>query len=209
MKIISGFKDYYDCMLKYGQDDLVYYRHTKCYPLHLNPKLSLNEQLITGINIWDRFPWGKYFLNNELQYTRIWFCGNFYPIYKYHNVLYYSKESLWEICKDDFKYSQKLGANNLIVSQADLVKTNSPVKLYTRYYGKKSWGENVVVENPNLAQFNFAKLVPPHEAYQQIYNWLCNQAKPMKPIPEISDKIKIDNHGFNKFSFRKDKNESL
>lgn len=63
----------------------------------------------------------------------------------------------------------------------------------------------VVTLNPMLKDFGFASCVPPYQAYQELYRWLTNQARPMKPIPAISDEMKVATHGFNKFSFRKDK----
>jgi hypothetical protein len=50
----------------------------------------------------------------------------------------------------------------------------------------------------------FYRVFDPYQAYQEVAMWLSNQAVPIKPIPEMSDEIKAESKGFNKFSFRKD-----
>jgi hypothetical protein len=68
----------------------------------------------------------------------------------------------------------------------------------------KDYQEDRIVINDNLSKINFQKVIDPFTAFNQIQNFLNNIAQPRKSIPEISDLDKIQSHGFDKFSFRKD-----
>lgn len=61
--------------------------------------------------------------------------------------------------------------------------------------------------NCQLKNYGFAKVKPPQIAYMEIESWLNNQARPLKPIPHISDEVMAQAKGFDKFSFRKDKSK--
>ena len=59
--------------------------------------------------------------------------------------------------------------------------------------------------NPQLKRFNFAKVLDPYTAYQELQMYVANMAMPNKPIPEISDKDMLEIKGFDpKWSFRKE-----
>lgn len=58
---------------------------------------------------------------------------------------------------------------------------------------------------PKLESMGFAKILPPHEAWNELTKWRYNRAM-IKDIPEMSNDIKIESHGFDlKTSFRKGK----
>lgn len=61
-----------------------------------------------------------------------------------------------------------------------------------------------ITYNASLKLYEFYRVFDPYQAYQEISMWLGNQAVPVKPIPEMTDQIKAESKGFNKFSFRKD-----
>jgi hypothetical protein len=54
-----------------------------------------------------------------------------------------------------------------------------------------------------LKFYDFMKVFPPFQAFQEINMWLSNQAVPIKPIPEIDDVTMAEAKGFDKYSFRK------
>ena len=58
--------------------------------------------------------------------------------------------------------------------------------------------------NAPLSDLDFAKVMPPYQAYQEIRMFLGNMAQPEKPIPQIDDEtmVEIKGHG-GKYSFRK------
>ena len=58
--------------------------------------------------------------------------------------------------------------------------------------------------NPCLAELDFARVIPPCDAFQRLELFLFNElAQQNDPPIDISDDIRRDNHGFDKFSFRK------
>jgi len=62
-----------------------------------------------------------------------------------------------------------------------------------------------LVSNARLASYDFARIVPPYQAYQELRTYLCNQAAPREFIPPISDSDMLVAKGFNKDSFKDNK----
>ncbi len=59
--------------------------------------------------------------------------------------------------------------------------------------------------NPRLADLDFALIIPPFEAFQRLEGYLFNElAEQNDPPVEISDTVRRDSHGFDKYSFRKE-----
>ncbi len=68
-----------------------------------------------------------------------------------------------------------------------------------------SW---VFTWNAELRNFDFQKIVEPYTAFQELSMWVGAQARPERPIVEISDEVRLEAHGFDKkFSFRKPKSK--
>lgn len=59
--------------------------------------------------------------------------------------------------------------------------------------------------NPKLSDYEFYRILDPYTCYQEISMYLGGLAKPEKEIPYIDDKIMAQAKGFDKYSFRKDK----
>ena len=58
--------------------------------------------------------------------------------------------------------------------------------------------------NPNLKELNFMKLIDPFTAYQEIEMFISGVIGVQNPeLIQISDKVKIEKRGFDKWSFRK------
>jgi coproporphyrinogen III oxidase len=64
-----------------------------------------------------------------------------------------------------------------------------------------------IVTYPILKNYEFFKVFNPYETYQQIEMFISNLAINEDRIVMISDKLKAETHGFDKFSFRKDKSK--
>lgn len=60
-----------------------------------------------------------------------------------------------------------------------------------------------LILNPRLNNFDFAKIVPPYQAWSDLTVYLSNKAQPNPTIPKVSDKDMIVAKGFDKWSFRK------
>lgn len=59
--------------------------------------------------------------------------------------------------------------------------------------------------NTVLKDIQFFRVLDTFTAYQELAMWIANKAIPQKKMPLISDEDKIATHGFDKFSFRKEK----
>ncbi len=75
---------------------------------------------------------------------------------------------------------------------------DSPVvAIFKRYNGI------YVVVNPLLKEFSFQRVMDPYTAYQELEMYVgSNLVKQMDPNVHVSDVIKAESHGFNKWSFR-------
>ena len=61
--------------------------------------------------------------------------------------------------------------------------------------------------NPCLAELDFARVIPPFDAFQKLEGYLFNElAEQNDPPMAISDIVRRDSHGFDKYSFRKEPN---
>lgn len=73
---------------------------------------------------------------------------------------------------------------------------------------KKRWHSNIeykISYNCSLKDLEFYRIFDSYRAFQEINMWINNQAVPMKPIPQMTDEIKLESKGFDKkYSFRKD-----
>lgn len=74
--------------------------------------------------------------------------------------------------------------------------------------GNRWWSRELyrgkIVYHASLREYEFFRIFPPYQAFQEINMWLSNQAVPIKPIPEISNEVMAEIKGFDKYSFRKD-----
>lgn len=64
-----------------------------------------------------------------------------------------------------------------------------------------------VTVNPFLKPLEFYRLFPGYQAYQELVMYLGNLANPEKPTPQMPDELKAEQHGYDKFSFRKEKSK--
>jgi hypothetical protein len=62
--------------------------------------------------------------------------------------------------------------------------------------------------NPILNDFHFYKVFDAYAAYQEVAMYVGGVLlSKTNPIPEVSDQIRLESHGFDKHSFRKDKSK--
>lgn len=71
---------------------------------------------------------------------------------------------------------------------------------------KETAKEYFLIINESLQSIGFFRLFDTNSAYQEISMFLGNElVESTRPIPRMNDEVKISSHGFDKFSFRKDK----
>jgi len=70
-------------------------------------------------------------------------------------------------------------------------------------------GDKSVVLNERLNQYSFQKVLPPMEAFQELATYVgARLTQPVRQDPPLSDEVKAEIHGFDKYSFRKGKTKS-
>ena len=216
MRIIGSgenTKDYYDCIQKYGQDKSVLYLRKPEEDNSLKAK-KLVSKLEDANNI-------RYFNRN---YSFIGVCGKIYLCFYFHKIIdnetqYHYLYSLDEI----FNYAEnKLTRKEFITWKQDRYPRYKDTFEYWEAHredyksffedkkcpifissGSDEFNSGFIVWNDNLSNYHFYKVMPPQIIFQEIYKWLSNQAQPDKTIPIISDVLKAESKGFDKFSFRK------
>lgn len=158
------------------------------------------------------------------QYTvYIGFCGKIYKCFRYTDEHFkyqhiYTQEELIEKFPPKTYYKPKrkwrvkeLPQKNSFIPKEDRTLFEQyKVPIFTYYYyseyDARNQTDNRFFElNSNLGQYEFFKVFPPWQAFQEVRMFLSNLAMPEKLIPEMNDLIKRDIKGFDKFSFRKDK----
>lgn len=77
---------------------------------------------------------------------------------------------------------------------------------HTGIEGAANTGHSLIL-NPCLSDYKFYQILDPYTCFQEIEMFMNNQiVRPDDPyIAPVDDKTKAESHGFNKFSFRKDK----
>jgi hypothetical protein len=72
------------------------------------------------------------------------------------------------------------------------------------FYETRERGEWFVVD-ANLKELSFQKVLDPFTAYQELEMWIGGVIGQNPEPAEVSDKVKIQQHGFDEWSFRKHK----
>ena len=189
MIIKSDFKDYYDCIQKCGVNpELVYKRY---------------ERDIEDFDARMYLPLGGHIIG---------FCGKFYPVLaegfyvRKGTQWFYDLDSYMEHVEGDKRNSKRMirSIRSRAVMFFDQRRQNTPVfvinETYKRAHGRYT---QTISLNERLNQYDFAKVVDPYSAYQEIYMWLSNIAAEPKEIPHVSDADLLEAKGFDpRYSFR-------
>jgi len=157
----------------------------------------------------------------------IGFCGKLYigfklyrkelydGIYKLNTIITYdiksiknliSSQSYWGNIEEDINAVQNMDVLQLFRD------FNTPVFIYDGDYGRTyslvRWYNNKCkfIINPNLSDYQFYKVFDAFQAFQEISMFMGGVlGRGEKEIVEVADKYKIEQHGFDKWSFRKEK----
>ena len=222
MRIISDFHDYYDVGMQNGVDpQLPYQRYRR--------EVRINH--LHGFN--DPYYWylyEEYACADNNRIVFIGFAGKVYPALVHINNF---KETVYifDIDKADPKFFEN-AVNRMLqcgrtlsrkrAEKDCLVQIKKEIKDMFSWKDDKAllglfdelktaifvyWLESpTVIINERLNQYGFQKVLPPMQAFQELemYVGAC-LTKPTIEEPPIPDKIKAEIHGFDKYSFRKDK----
>jgi len=228
MYVISKFKDYYDGVVgTMGVDKtLVYERNTieiedsEEMPIEFQPSNNLswshrrdNHFLNIGYMTTDSKKYsgcqsfiigfcGKLYLGWKFNYT-VRDKFNLYSedrtdiIYGFDNAKQYLKSGFWKnTSQEDIDYV-------LNYDPIDMFRTlNTPVFIYDK---NESHRNTKLIINPILKDYEFYKEVDSFTAFQEIQMFLGGVlGTGEKEIIEVEDKYKIPQHGFDKWSFRRE-----
>jgi hypothetical protein len=182
-------------MLKYDEDrTIIFKRETTVVK---NPYRSYDKYLYADLiigfcgHIYFGLIYLDFYNNNEILDV-IWSASRINEIFQErHNNL-----------GDRYKKWNKLRIYEVVLHNLQqkyhefAPKENVPI--WARYC-------NTLILNPRLKDYSFQKVVPPAPAYQNLRVWVSNQAMPEKPLPKIDDLTLSEAKGFNRYSFRCDK----
>lgn len=196
MKVISNFHDFYDCMQRYDQDrEVIFQRKTE---------------------VKAPIKWSMYWSSDRYEGIYVEFCGKLY-----YGLLYLNhetkviKEFIWgrdkidSILLEEFKRTPRYRWNKrdkptaydgkIAEAVAQGWKPNKDIAIIVCYLSGK-------IYYPCLKDLQFQKVIPPQQAWIELSNWFNNIARPLRPIPKVSDSDLLQAKGFDiKTSFRKDK----
>jgi hypothetical protein len=205
MRIISKFNDYYDSVQNQGFDkDCLYLRESK--RIQIKSSFELGYRTQSGLI--------------QVNYALLGFCGEIYYIVETYDMEsgaldygVYTKPQIIEKLKGKKKkYFFSLDRDLLFANQdesklKELFHTHqAPLFLITR--DKENSNIQNIDLNPSLKKLNFQKTKDPFTAYQEIYQYVSGVLNsPENKMVKLSDKDKIDKHGFDKWSFRKQSKE--
>lgn len=230
MKIHSSFKDYYDSLQSKTDDGIKFVRETK----ELGAPNKALSQITDGVLRIGRGDWGLIgFCGRLIPFYRVvdteklWkkdyqgksqFCttSTSRQIYSLEEVLPYFPDSnghlhhlhqypweghvVWD--KPNFRKSWPQMTSFLKSKEdPDLFRElDCPIFIIEDDYP----GPTLTI-NPRLNTISFQKVVGPYQAFQELEMFIGSTlAKQTDPEVHISDELRAESHGFNKWSFRKE-----
>ena len=206
MRIIDKRHDYYDVGMGLGFDDSIVYIRTE--------KEIDEHPLIPHYSQWETGRW-----------LYIGFCGKIYPVcrisYGFQTDFCYSINDVDKFVSAYFNKFDKasyFGEKNNKYNQYKYTRGNLKIQFEEHKYSyyKSLFREyntpifavvpfdRRIYINPLLRPYHFYKVMDPYTAFQEISMYVGGVLlAPTKPIPVMSDSIKIQSRGFDKYSFRK------
>lgn len=234
MRITRQFKDYYDSLQSYGghDDGLVFVRDPKVYELGRKWQGGTMVEIDT-VPLWLRgmfkrlprasephIPQWKPKLTPDGRATpdfngvKVLFCGKVYSGVTFGNI--YSGKDIQTFYdeKSIAKYVESLGRNYRVPLFHEGYFIPQPVPEASEHRVAiatltQDFLVRKYVVNDNLSQYDFQRAMPPAQAFQELSMFLGNFAPENKPMVQIEDKYKIQEHGFDKWSFRKQGKNSV
>lgn len=217
MRIISSFRDYYDGLSVYDKSETLVYQR-----MPSSDTVKKGEPILKDVfvpRIMELRNSGGGYTGTNREFFLIAFCGKFYPIAidsnGYHGAEVFHT-TLDKLVEDKSKKSDWFSQSETIRkfwSQANEsamnlnIHYNSPIVVISRI---KEWilyqsgYEYVVDVDVELKNYRFQKIVDPYTAFQEISMFVGGVLpQPDKGMVNITDKDRLQQHGFDKWSFRK------
>lgn len=232
MRIISNFRDYYDGCLGYGADPKLvyvrnteerYYNETDLGPLQrildmaqTMPAISGDINLSRGVIVFcgRAYPFWNYNGISYYSYDKLYKAIlNLAAVRGEHNATLGYRSTLNKL-NNPVKYgyaaydlssatAKRFFLNtSLDVSDDASIFVKAPVFLIEPFSAHRNWCGYITI-SPSLKRYNFASQIDPYTTFQEISMYIGNNlAAQMDPDIDISDKLKSESKGFDKWSFR-------
>lgn len=224
MLIISKFRDYYDTAIAYGIDKECAYDRK-------------NEVILTHKRNKHRQESTHEFENKNYKYVftnyTLGFCGEVYRIvtvfqkdkWNYSNdklIGFYDAQSMIDYMKEhdiglkEVRFRWHSWSRNRWQSETEVKEyfdkeiKQTTYDLFRKHY-VPIWiaGYNYIELNPVLKDYKFAKVKDAFTAFQAIHQYMAGVlGNKEKDTINISDKIRIKQHGFDKWSFKTHKEDA-
>lgn len=156
------------------------------------------------------------------------FCGKLYigfklyrkeldnGVIKLNTIISYDTDAIKKVITSRSYWGNNVETDIDNVKKMDLIQMfrdfNAPVFVYDGDYDRtffnNRWYNNKqkLIINPILADYQFYKVFDSFHTFQEISMFMGGVlGKGEKDIVEVADKYKIEQHGFDKWSFRKEK----
>lgn len=228
MRIISKKQDYYDSALAFGHDTNVIFHRTE-EVIVSKPQEQLGELSMFASGQWvTRLPTSSAGRSSVSDVTicmfKILFCGKFYHGVEISTYAWYNFSSNQErFCVYTFEDLETTLIERVGVKLADVASTRRQTQLKQHFSEVKTDFDLAfslkspvvigitlrhdhvnVIKNGILKDYQFYKVVDPYTAFQEIDMFMSGIMAPEnRPMVTIADKYKIQEHGFDKSSFRK------
>lgn len=222
MRIISNQKDYYDFVVQYGSDPKIVYNRKfvgKYEPFKINIGEELKdsdhkiEKIISDLYSrqyrslnYNLARWNLHHLDEFYKHVILGVNGYLYGLVLYHNYkrhethCHYSLIELpVELGKSLRERTFALGTPNQAMQVVECLEPfvywNTPCFI---------WTEKEIFNTPKLADVGFNRYLDPYRQFQETQWFIGNElnTRNTEQPEDVADKYRIEQHGFNKLSFR-------
>lgn len=201
MIIQSDFRDYYDYVFNTHRDNKIIFKR-------MDKDVHLSDEYKEEICRYLRPTTGSFYNHTYKDISLILFCGKIYPFvtlqervrgFTYYEQYYdvYSYDNPYQFFKTNANLKQLTAQFGEKVEIAQKINKNiAPIVLIDEKLNYHS----IVNINFNLRRYNFP--LHANDVAQELMSFLST---PEPEIVEVQDKYKIQGHGYNNQSFRREK----
>lgn len=208
MKINSDFHDYYDTALGYGVDTTIHYnRKGRGYAPEGMPETLLKPMRHRSVKLKDE---------TVIRPLVVGFCGVLHPAVEIFRGKETSPDYLYDV-KHLLTFASDKGLRERGYARVVLgdflrwdgkrcdtifQQVSAPVFVVSR---EREYDDELTLRiNVMLRKFQFYKVVDAFSAFQEISRYLSNELVRRDEPLEVADKYRIAQHGYDKYSFRKE-----
>lgn len=252
MRIISSYKDYYDCLNDLTDTYHIWKREITENIININDPIykNINNKFIPFADICIihnnkkiECAYGFTYESAFIETRLLIFCGKPYLCIIYetpysngikstfdlNEVKTHLKCYGFDIIKSSYFYKECFNKIeilyenpllnipkcikdlNIIYKEPIIIVSINSIKDNWKFFNRFKKNKDIkffISTNISLKTIGFQKILSVNECYQELENYIWNTLiSDELPKINISDKLKAETHGFNKFSFRKDKNK--